>query len=58
MNIKNIREKVMLTQEELAKVLGVSFRTIQSWEQGKCEPSLRLKRKVVEFCKQNNIEVV
>jgi DNA-binding transcriptional regulator YiaG len=57
MNIKNIREKVLLTQSEFAKELNVAFSTIQSWEQGKATPSFRMKRRIIEFCKNNDIEI-
>ena len=57
MTIKEIREKVLLTQEELAKVVGVSHRTIQTWEQGVHKPSIRLKRKLIEYCKSKGLEI-
>ena len=34
LNIKELREKLGITQEELAKRLGVHARTIQNWESG------------------------
>lgn len=33
------RQKVGLTQKEFAKVMGVSVRTLQAWEQGVRKPS-------------------
>lgn len=57
MRVKEIRKYMMLTQEEFAKELGFSLGAIQRWEQGINEPSLRYKRKLVEFCKANGIEV-
>ena len=57
MNIKKIRETAMLTQPEFAEELGVSFRTIQSWEQGKCKPSLRHRRIIVAFCNTHKIDL-
>lgn len=33
------RNRVGLSQSEFAKLLGVSVRTIQDWEQGRREPS-------------------
>ena len=33
-DIKEIRTKLHVTQEELAKMLGVSVRTVQNWESG------------------------
>lgn len=40
--LKNLREEKNLTQEELAKTLGISRQSIISLEQGKCLPSLPL----------------
>lgn len=34
-----IREKMALSQAEFAKMLGVSLRTLQDWEQGRRTPS-------------------
>lgn len=58
MNIKEIREKTLLTQREFAKELNISLGIVQRWEQNKNEPSLRYKRKIIEFCKSKNIEIV
>jgi putative transcriptional regulator len=33
------RNRVGLSQSEFAKLLGVSVRTVQDWEQGRREPS-------------------
>lgn len=37
-DVKAIREKVGISQEEFAKLLGVSSRTVQNWEAGKKVP--------------------
>lgn len=37
--IKDIREKLCLTQEELARMIGVHTRTVQNWEAGTKIPS-------------------
>lgn len=39
LEIKEIREKLGLTQEALAHILGVSFQTINRWERGLFNPS-------------------
>ena len=44
--IKKTREKMFLTQEEFGKLVGVSFETVNRWENGKHEPSLKAKRKI------------
>ncbi len=55
--IKKLREKLILTQTEFAKILGVSFTTVSRWEKGVHVPTMKVKRKIVELCKNNNIEM-
>ena len=47
--IKQLREKMILTQSELADVLGVSFQSVNRWENGKCLPTMKAKRKLREL---------
>ena len=54
--VKRIREKLIITQGELAELLGVSFASINRWETGKHEPTTKIKRKIVELCRANNID--
>lgn len=44
--IKEYREKVLLTQVELAKKLGVSYASVNRWEKGTFEPTMKIKRKL------------
>jgi DNA-binding transcriptional regulator YiaG len=39
MEVKKIRKRLDLTQEQLAQKLGVSFTTVNRWERGKVKPS-------------------
>lgn len=39
LDIKIIREKLNLTQEQLAEKIGVSFCTVNRWENGHSSPS-------------------
>ena len=41
--IKKLRDKMLLSQEEFAKVLGVSYASINRWENGKHEPTIKIK---------------
>jgi putative transcriptional regulator len=34
-----IRKRLKLSQQGFARLLGVSVRTIQEWEQGRCQPT-------------------
>lgn len=44
--IKKLRRKMILTQTELAHLLNVSFGTVNRWESGKFEPTIKVKRKL------------
>jgi DNA-binding transcriptional regulator YiaG len=56
-DIKIIRKKLLLLQEEMADELGVSVATVRLWEQGKREMSIRKQRLVLEYCKNKGIEI-
>lgn len=56
-DIKIIRKKLLLLQEEMADELGVSVATVRLWEQGKREMSIRKQRLVLEYCKKKGIEI-
>ncbi|MBN2835400.1 MAG: helix-turn-helix transcriptional regulator [Candidatus Delongbacteria bacterium] len=55
--IKKLREKLILSQTEFAAMLGISFITVSRWEQGKNIPTIKMKRKIAELCKLNNINM-
>lgn len=54
--IKRIRDTLLVTQVELAEMLGVSFATVNRWEKGRHEPTITQKRKIREFCRKHKIE--
>ncbi|NJE43376.1 helix-turn-helix transcriptional regulator [Thermococcus sp. GR6] len=47
--LRELREAKGLTQEELAKALGVTRQTIIAIEKGKYDPSLKLAFKIARF---------
>lgn len=49
LKIKEYRERKFLTQDELAKILGVSKASITRWETGKFEPTIKVKKKIYEL---------
>lgn len=55
--IKDLREKLILSQEDFAKLIGVSFSTVNRWETAKHNPTIKYKRILIDLCKQNNIDV-
>jgi len=55
--IKKLRNKLIISQEELAKMLEVSFASVNRYENGRNEPTIKVKRRIIELCKENGIEV-
>ncbi|GAB6134603.1 helix-turn-helix transcriptional regulator [Thermococcus prieurii] len=47
--LRELREAKGLTQEELARALGVTRQTVIAIEKGKYDPSLRLAFKIARF---------
>lgn len=47
--IKQLREDKGLTQEELAKALGIARPTLASWEIGRREPDFETTTKIADF---------
>jgi DNA-binding XRE family transcriptional regulator len=54
--IKKLREKLILSQSELASILDVSFSSVNRWENGKHEPTIKVKRKLNDLFIKNNIK--
>lgn len=46
--VKSLRAELKLSQEDLAKALGVSFATVNRWENARTQPS-KLAQKQVEM---------
>ena len=55
--IKKLRSKMLLTQMEFANYLGVSFASINRWETGRFEPTMKIKRKLAPLFNDHGIEV-
>ncbi len=55
-DIKKIRLKTFMTQEDFAKELGVAQNTVNRWETGKVKPGIKAMKQIDEFCKKNNID--
>jgi putative transcriptional regulator len=50
--VKEVRRQLALSQEELAHALGVSFATVNRWENGKTMPSKLAQRQFEQYCLQ------
>ena len=47
--IKKLRTRCFLTQEEFAKKLGMAFSIVNRWEQGKSKPLLVVMKNIKAF---------
>ena len=50
---KKLREKLMISQKELADLLGVSFETVNRWENGHHKPTYKYQRKLKNLYTKN-----
>lgn len=57
MMIKEYREKTLISQQDLADLLGVAFVSVNRWENGHYEPTMKMKKKLIVLFKENNIVI-
>lgn len=55
--IKYIRDFLCISQNEFAILFGVSFVSVNRWENGHYKPTIKIQRKILRFCKENNIKI-
>lgn len=55
--IKEIRKLLSISQEDLARELGVSFATVNRWENRKAKPSKMAMKSIEGFCTAKNIQL-
>jgi len=55
--IKLVRMHLQLSQEELARQMGISFATVSRWERENRKPQLASLGKFYSFCQRNEIEI-
>ncbi len=56
--IISLRNNLILSQEDFAKYMGVSFASVNRWEKGHHEPTIKAKRKIVEECMKNEVKLI
>ena len=54
-SVKELRERALITQTELAEMLGVSFATINRYENGHHEPTMKVKRQLMKLFKKYGV---
>ena len=53
--VKTVREQLGISQKKLGEILGVSFATINRWENSKNAPSQLAQNSFYDFCENNFI---
>ena len=56
--ILKLRTKLNVSQEELAKIMKVSFVSVNRWENGHFEPTKLQKERLKEMFKNNKIDIL
>lgn len=47
--VKRLRERMGVTQEQFAQEVGVTFSTVNQWENGRRQPQPYLQRRLLEM---------
>lgn len=55
--ILKLRAYLNISQEEFAKLLGVSFASVNRWENGIHEPTKLAKVRILQLIEDNNVKV-
>ena len=54
--IKRIRQRWFLTQQDFAKEIKVAFSTVNRWESSKAKPSLNAMKNIKKFCLEHEVD--
>lgn len=54
--VKYIRQRLNLSQKDLALQLGLDYCTINKWEKGACAPQINKEQIFYRFCKEHGID--
>ena len=55
--ILEIRNRLNVSQDDLAKLIGVSFATVNRWENGHSSPNRAMQLRLYEVCKQQGVDL-
>jgi DNA-binding transcriptional regulator YiaG len=53
--VKYIRKKLLMSQTEFAKTMGVSFAAVNRWENGRAQPNYTAQKNLRDICQKNGI---
>lgn len=53
--IKNFRLSCLMNQTEFGTALGVSFTTVNRWENGKARPNIKAMKALKQYCEEHDL---
>ena len=53
--IRNFRLSCLMNQTEFGNALGVSFTTVNRWENGKARPNIKVMKALKQYCGERGI---
>jgi putative transcriptional regulator len=53
--VREVRLQLAISQEDLARELGVSYATVNRWENGQAKPSKLARAQLDAFCKRMQV---
>ena len=55
--ILDIRNQLNVSQDDLAKMIGVSFATVNRWENGHSNPNKAMQIRLYDICKEKGVDL-
>lgn len=55
--ILEIRNRLNASQEDLARMIGISYATVNRWENGHSQPNKAAQLRLYDICKERNIDL-
>ena len=55
--ILEIRNRLNVSQEDLAKMIGISYATVNRWENGHSQPNKAAQLRLYDICRERNVDL-
>ena len=55
--VLEIRNRLNVSQEDLAKMIGISYATVNRWENGHSQPNKAAQLRLYDICKERNVDL-
>ena len=55
--ILEIRNRINASQEDLAGMIGISYATVNRWENGHSQPNKAAQLRLYDICKERNVDL-